>query len=224
MTTIVTKSNSKAYAIYVDGRKIVECAEPETSANELVKNLGIPIKEVQVIEMATFPTTIGTGLLVGSIAREILQEVITEKTGIDDIINKVNSATLAPNAGKYKKHIVSSDNEDAPWPSSSNDSEDNEQSVDNTVPVGNVEIPKLGNLVYVNGFDGFLRKITGGIGTVHMVFDEETKAEVKPDDEPESVLVELEEVPGVYFSWNELKDEQAELKNKYGYKPVCSIK
>lgn len=215
MTTIVTKKGSQSYAVYVDGRKIAECAIPETSSNELVKNLGIDISEVQVVEMDSFPAIIGTGHLVGSIVQEIVKDTITEKSSndIDDVINTVNAGMSAKNIGKYNRHEIVDEYEDTEL--------ENEDEIDNTKPVGNIKIPALGNLVYVDGFDGFLRKITGGIGTVHLVFDEETKQEVKHGDEPESILVELEEVPGVYFTWN---SEQEQLKEKYGYKPVCSLK
>lgn len=219
MTTIVTKKNSLAYAIYVEGQKIAECFEPVATSNELVKNLGVDITEVQVIEMESFPTFIGQGHLVGFIAQEIAKEVITEQTDIDSIINKVNAGIKAPNQNKRsnRNSVVdeTSDEKESSYGT--------EETTDNTTPVGNVEIPGLGNLVYVNGFDGFMRKIAGGIGTVHLVYDEETKQQVKDGDEPGSVLVELEEIPGIYFSWNTVKDEQEKLKEKYGYKPVCSI-
>lgn len=241
MTTIVTKPNSQAYAIYVDGRKIVECPSPETTYNELVKNIGIDTTQVQVIEMESFPPTIG-GAPQGTIVQSIVQEVIAENTpanteNIDDVIARVNAGIAAPNINKHKAHTERA-------ASVSANTETATVKVENE-PIGNVEVPKIGDLIYVDGLDGILRKITGGVGTVHLVYNANDKVEVSSklvenpnfDEEDEdsaefieetetgtNILVELEEIPGAYFSWSEIKSRQTELKAKYGYKPVCVIK
>jgi hypothetical protein len=241
MTTIVTKPNSQAYAIYVDGRKIVECPSPETTYNELVKNIGIDTTQVQIIEMDSFPTSIG-GAPQGTIVQEIVQEVIAENTtqnteSVDDIIARVNAGIAAPNINKHKAHTERA-------ASVSANTETATVKVDNE-PVGNVDVPKLGDLIYVDGLDGILRKITGGVGTVHLVYNANDKVEVattsvpNPDfdeDDEDSeefidkvetgsnILVELEEIPGAYFSWTEIKSRQTELRAKYGYKPACVVK
>lgn len=241
MTTIVTKKNSQDYAIYVDGRKIVECGTPETTYNELVKNIGVDTTNVQIIEMESFPTNIGTPQ--GTIVQDIVQEVIRENapTDVEDIINSVNATITAPNLSKHKERVATT-----ATASVSENTETAQTSVSNE-PIGNVEVPKLGDLVYVDGMDGILRKITGGVGTVHLVYNANDKVEVgtemvanpehdedeEDDNEPEfinqsivgsNILIELEEIPGVYFSWAGIKDNQTQLKAKYGYKPAYVIK
>lgn len=219
MTTIVTRPESKAYAIYSDNRKVVECYTPETTYNELVKNLGVDTTNVQVIELEYFPDVLG----VVTYNRPQPEIAAQPETDIDAVIAKVNDAMNAPNRGSDA--TVSRDPQGI--------------TQDNVInePVGNTDKPKLGDLVYVAGIDGILRKITGGVGTVHMVYNSDECVEanigdVENDDivlgdedvVVNNVLIELEEIPGVYFSWNELKNSQTELKAKYGYKPACVIR
>lgn len=246
MTTILTKPNSKAYAIYVDGRKVVECNEPESSYNDLVKNIGINIDKVQVFESETFPMSIDTAggtLKEMPFVQSILNEVILEHdknedaqpSDLDSIIAKVNGTMTAGNLGAYKKVTERNDIDDY--------TKTNETATvaiveekSNKEPVGNVPVPQLGDLVYVEGLQGFLKTVTGGVGTVHMVYTGKNNVPTQEfshdDDEDENdftssgtnLLIELEEVPGAYFNWNDLKDAQSALKSKYGYKPACLVK
>lgn len=223
MVTIVTKSNSQAYAIYVDNRKIVECAEPETTFNELIRNIGIDTTNVQIVEMTSYPVTLGT--VIGAILQDVIAEA-TVPVSLDSIIDLVNASMISgPN--KNRLSISVTDEQENDEEEEGNEQHDDEDGEDNTAPIGNVEIPKVGNLIYVDGVDGFLRKITGGIGTVHVVYNADANTEHVSvqgiDDENDRMLIELEEIPGVYFSWTNLRDKQSELKAKYGYKPVCSI-
>lgn len=248
MTTILTKPNSKAYAIYVDGRKVVECNEPESSYNDLVKNIGINIDKVQVFESETFPMSIDTTngtLKEMPFVQSILNEVILEHDKnedaqpthiIDDVIALVNGSMTAKNLGAYKKVTERNDIEDYRAESTSEKhGEGNVEEKSNKEPVGNVPIPQLGDLVYVEGLQGFLKTVTGGVGTVHMVYTGKNNVptqEFSHDDDDENdvtssgtnLLIELEEVPGAYFNWNDLKDAQGALKSKYGYKPACLVK
>lgn len=108
-------------------------------------------------------------------------------------------------------------------------------------PVGNVECPEVGNLVYIDGQEGLLSTITGGVCTVSMIYKSEDLVvvdtiehdvynEVWDEEEVEieeitenNILFEVDEFPGTYFSWTMLKDKQDELQLKYGYKPACKI-
>lgn len=244
MTTILTKSNSRAYAIYVDGRKIVECNEPESSYNDLVKNIGINIDKVQVFEADSFPmqidTTSGT-LKEMPYVQGILHEVISEHDrnedrqpgDLDSIIANVNASITAKNLGAYKAVTERNDIEDYKGEGTVHLEVSDAKSVKE--PVGNVPVPKLGDLVYVEGLQGFLKTVTGGVGTVHMVYEGKNNVPVAEyndfeDDDytltqnQSNLLIELEEVPGAYFNWNDLKNAQIELKAKYGYKPACLVK
>lgn len=247
MTTILTKQNSKAYAIYVDGRKVVECNEPESSYNDLVKNIGINIDKVQVFESETFPMSIDTAggtLKEMPFVQSILNEVISEHDKnedaqpthiIDDVIALVNGSMTAKNLGAYKK-VTERNNIDDYTKTNETATVAIVEEKSNKEPVGNVPVPQLGDLVYVEGLQGFLKTVTGGVGTVHMVYTGKNNVPTQEfsheDDEDENdftssgtnLLIELEEVPGAYFNWNDLKDAQGALKSKYGYKPACLVK
>jgi len=224
MTTIVTQPDSKSYAIYSNNRKIVECNDPETTYNELVKNLGVDTSNVQIIEMDYFPDTLGN---ISNIAYIEGSAVLTKNNNIDNIIDQINADMQAPNLGKHKSRTNTTVDNSQTVETSQQTTED---TINMNVPVGNVETPKLGDLIYVTGLDGILRKITGGIGTVHLVYNSNKDIENLDDESNEAtvsnknILVELEEIPGTYFSWSEIKDKQLELKAKYGYKPVCVIR
>jgi hypothetical protein len=113
------------------------------------------------------------------------------------------------------------------------------------IPVGDVECPEVGDLIYVDGMQGLLSTINGGVVTVSMVFkstDSIVVDEIEHDisyyndyeDEyvedtdieeitEDNILVEVEEFPGTYFSWSLLRKQQNELQQKYGYKPACKV-
>jgi hypothetical protein len=158
----------------------------------------------------------------------------------EKIINSINFD--APNLGKYKTKTQLEIFVD--------DIINNEISKQSSnEPVGSVLIPKLGDLIYVEGVNGNLRIITGGVGTVAMIYDntnsnveddatdeveyfsrdekyyydEEFEDEEFEDDVVKNILIELEEIPGQYFSWNELCPMQEDLKIKYGYKPTMVL-
>ncbi len=99
---------------------------------------------------------------------------------------------------------------------------------DNTVAVGQE--------VYVDEVKHFLRNSPGGKGTVSMIFeqpvtgvsDNEQSFEEYSSEEDEfssheaqestriNILFSIEEIPGVFYSWNELRNRQQELMYKYG--------
>jgi len=201
MTTIVTLK-SGAYAIYdTEGIKIVQCNEPINTFNEVVKNIGIDTENVQIIDDETFPDVF---------CDKYITTTVTEngQTNLDNVINIVN-ASISGHDREMKMY------EDAGILDSVLEIDTNAGNVYVSVPkeqstkepVGNIEIPLIGDLVYVEGVRGVLRIITGGVGTVAMINDDNS-------------LIELEEIPGQYFSWDDLKCEQDELKSKYGYKPA----
>lgn len=102
-------------------------------------------------------------------------------------------------------------------------------------PIGNIDVPKIGDLVYIEGVQGILKTVMGGVGTVGMVFFNKINNDFEEDDDnveeediedieiKSNILIELEEIPGQYFSWDELKSKQNDLKLKYGYKPAMIL-
>lgn len=208
--TVITLQNS-AYAIYVDGKKIIQCDSPMSTFNTVIKSLNL-VGKVEVHLADVLPNSLGDE----AFGTELKEVVIEESSDIDfDAINGTINFN-APKLGAYRKmlsdeptqEIVETDIVQEETPSYTPDFQ----------PIGNVECPQLGDLVYVDGLDGFLAKIRGGVGTVGMVYDN-TKAE----NCEQNILIELEEIPGHYFNWNELADVQTDLKEKYGYKPACKI-
>jgi hypothetical protein len=99
---------------------------------------------------------------------------------------------------------------------------------DNTVAVGQE--------VYVDTVKHFLRETPGGKATVSMIFEQHVTGVSDNDenyDEYDSendefishesqestrvnILFSIEEIPGVFYSWNELRNRQQELMYKFG--------
>ena len=204
MTTIVTLK-SGAYAIYdANGVKILQCNEPINTFNEVVKNIGVDTENVQIIDAETFPDVLGDKYITKSVTE-------AGQTNLESVIDKVNASISGIHDSEMQTY------EDAGVLNGQTDDEAFEEAgIDATqsakVPVGNVELPDIGDLVYVEGVRGVLRVITGGVGTVSLI---------NADDH--NTLIELEEIPGQYFSWDSLRCEQDELKSKYGYKPASMV-
>lgn len=207
-TTVITLSNSNAYAIYVNGKKVIQCDSPMTTFNSIVKSMNLPTP-IEVYSMTHFPEYIEN-----ENAPSESKEVSSDDIDFDTVNSKINFT--APKLGAYRAVV----NDETPNVEEeyveSDESEETETA--SFEPVGNVEMPSLGDLIYVEGMDGMLAKIRGGVGTVGMVYDNE-----KAENCEQNILIELEEIPGHYFNWNQLADVQDELKAKYGYKPACKI-
>lgn len=178
----------------------------------------------------------------------------------DDIdFDKINTSITfdVPNMGAYKNHhsvgvhmdvnpenatglIHIGGSKDLPYSKEyvlSNYEKEEEKSIETPKPVGEVSKPNIGDLIYIEGVQGILKTVTGGVGTVSMVYtDTNSSLDIETYDEEhwpgnvedisskENLLIELEEIPGVYHSWNELRYKQSELQSKYGYKPACILK
>lgn len=212
--TVITLQNS-AYAIYVDGKKIIQCDSPISTFNTVIKSLNL-VGKVEVHLADVLPNALGDE----AYGKELKEVVVEETSDIDfDAINGTINFN-APKLGAYRKMLSDEPTEEIIETGTVDESveEENPTYTPDFQPVGNVECPQLGDLVYVDGLDGFLAKIRGGVGTVGMVYDN-TKAE----NCQQNILIELEEIPGHYFNWNELAGVQTDLKEKYGYKPACKI-
>lgn len=190
----------KGYNIEINGKLIVKCNDALIPFKDLLIHLGYDLSKYTVQIMDADDT----------VNNDTAQE---EKTNVDDVILELNGQFKSPNLGKYRdttsaSYEVNEDQED--------DYDEDDVAKDNTEskyqPVGNVECPEEGDLIYVDGLAGVLSIITGGVGTVLTIYKNAS-----------DILIELEETPGNYFSWNLLKNSQDELKEKYGYKPVCKI-
>lgn len=228
--------HNKGYDIQHNGEMIVKCVEPFVPFKDLLINLGfdLNVERVEIHE--------GDNITDGAFNNT------EDSDDIDSVIKSMNNSFSAPNLGKYKQTFDSNDDKDDNVQSSLNDntnSKKQESKKESNVPVGSVECPNEGDLIYVDGIVGVLSKITGGVGTVMTIyksndpitiytenasFDEDDDYEDYEDDDYEdqnicenNILVELEEVPGHYFSWSLLRSKQDALQKKYGYKPVCKL-
>lgn len=211
--TVITLQNS-AYAIYVDGKKIIQCDSPMSTFNTVIKSLNL-VGKVEVHLAYVLPNALGDE----AFGVELKEVVVEETSDIDfDAINGTINFN-APKLGAYRKMLSDEPTEEINETVTVDETEVENPSYEHDFqPVGNVDCPNLGDLVYVDGLDGILAKIRGGVGTVGMVYDN-TKAE----NCQQNILIELEEIPGHYFNWNELAGVQTDLKEKYGYKPACKI-
>lgn len=107
-------------------------------------------------------------------------------------------------------------------------------------PIGQVETPNVGDLIYIETVKGILSTIIGGVCTVSMVhvdeteivtdtlthsydFENEYDEDVEEDITESNILVEIEEFPGRYFSWSLLRQKQDELQELFGYTPARLI-
>lgn len=79
--------------------------------------------------------------------------------------------------------------------------------------IGDIETPTIGDLIYIPSYKSFLRTIIGGVGTVCLV-----------NETGSNLMVEVDKAPGIYFNWNEIKEEQEELSKQFGFNSASLIK
>lgn len=213
----------KGYTIQYNGKTIVKCNEALVPFKELLQHLGYDLSTVKV------------EIHDGEGAENVEVESASSE---DDIIASMNETFVSPNLGKYRT-TFENDYVQNPAPEQKTQKQ-NPESSQKHEPVGAVECPVEGDLIYVDGIQGVLSTITGGVGTVMTIYHSNDTIDVDTDDREDwdededddcqyeqyqenNILVELEEVPGHYFSWSLLRSQQSSLKTKYGYKPVCKL-
>jgi hypothetical protein len=240
---VITKRNSASYAIYNEsGNCIVRCNDPETTFNDLLKNIGITYTNVFVYEQDSLP------LRYSNVSDIHDSNEDNNDVNFDDINDTISFD--APGIDKYRNLVSANIIATPETPEKETVDVVTESKINSKkYPVGNVEKPQTGDLIYVDGIKGILKTIFGGVGTVATVYmndkldmktgtefiedsylDEDEDGEEYEEDSSyeediieKNILVELEEVPGHFFSWSLLKEQQEELANTYGYKPVSSL-
>lgn len=98
--------------------------------------------------------------------------------------------------------------------------------INNVNPVGEVDMPQPGDIIYIEGVNNMFTKITGGVVTVHKVLVQENEETVFNNEEyfyDENIMVYTNEFPNFMINWTEIKDKQELLKEKYGYRPAQKI-
>lgn len=70
-----------------------------------------------------------------------------------------------------------------------------------------------GGVIYVDSVMGTLVRATGGLAVVLGSYESESG----------DIMVEVETLPNIYYSWNELESAQDTLKEKYGNRPAMRI-
>ena len=173
---------------------------------------------------------------------QLTQEEFIEKTknfdndiDFDKLNDKVN---FVANTGKYKNTF----NNDKVFETDNVNIEPTvvNKTTTSNAPVGDVDKPNVGDLIYIDSVKGILSTILGGVCTVSMVYESEHAIvtdtieyesfgfDIEEDEfdgevEENNILVEIEEFPGRYFSWSLLRDKQNELQKQFGYTPARLI-
>ena len=227
--------SGKSYTIEVNGKIIVQCNDPIIPFKDLLLHLGFDLSKNKV--------EIYDGGNVTSIEAEntnvdVDVDSVIESTDLDSVISSMNDTFVSPNLGKYRETF---ENKEITYIGQKIIQEKTSTKTESKhEPVGSVDCPNEGDLIYVDGITGILSKVIGGVGTVMTVYKSGVEIDVDTDDREdwdsdededeeyfetteENILIELEEIPGHYFSWSLLRNQQATLKNKYGYKPACKI-
>lgn len=224
-------SNTNGYEIYVNDELFIQATNPIMSAMDMINvlNSGRLFGNNIAIE-SDFDMNAKINMDLGGNNSQ-------DETDLD--FDKLNEEIgFEANTHAYRDTFFNTDTtiEDKP-------KEDVNKSTNANVNehVGNVECPEVGDLVYIDGQEGLLSTITGGVCTVSMIYksddpvvvdtiehdvynDEWDEEEVEIEEITENnILFEVDEFPGTYFSWTMLKDKQDELQLKYGYKPACKI-
>lgn len=224
--------HNNGYDIEHNGEMIVKCVEQLVPFKELLINLGFDLN-TEKVEIHD-----------GSNSENIESSQSIESTDVDSVIASMNATFSAPNLGKYKQTFESQTNTQSSLTDDNVNSQKESSKKESNVPVGSVECPNEGDLIYVDGIVGVLSTVTGGVGTVMTIYksndpitvynenssnvDDEFDEDYDEDYDDQNIvenniLVELEEVPGHYFSWSLLRSKQTSLQEKYGYKPVCKL-
>lgn len=213
--------SGKSYTIEVNGKIIVQCNDPIIPFKDLLLHLGFDLSKNKV--------EIYDGGNVTSIEAEntnvdVDVDSVIESTDLDSVISSMNDTFVSPNLGKYRETF---ENKEIPKQETKQE-KTSTKTESKHEPVGSVDCPNEGDLIYVDGITGILSNVIGGVGTVMTVYKSGVEIDKDEDEEyfettEENILIELEEIPGHYFSWSLLRSQQATLKNKYGYKPACKI-
>ena len=224
------KNTSNGYEIRVNDELFIQATNPIMSAMDMINvlNSGRLFGNNVMIE-SEFDTNAKINMDLGNTNSQ------NEEIDFDKLNEEIG---FGANTHAYRNTFFNTDTtiEDEP-------KENVNESTNDTVnePVGNVECPEVGDLVYIDGQNGLLSTITGGVCTVSMIYKSEDPVVVDTiehavyneewDEEEEeieeitenNILFEVDEFPGTYFSWTMLKDKQELLQLKYGYKPACKI-
>jgi len=223
--TEVFITSSTSYRIVKNGIEIFETKNALASMNDVLNTLGLNADEVSIFSgegnFAQEHSITGIGAY-----REILTNYDAnedETQSVDEIIAEMNGGMKARNADRYR-HIVT---QETPTVEDEEETVTDKQSESNQhVPVGAVERPEIGNLIYIDGMKSILRTILGGVATVSAVHDTNTyvpNGEEDIETTEANIMVEIEEFPGIYFSWSMLRARQEELAAQYGYKPAQQL-
>lgn len=256
--TEVFVTSSTNYRIVKDGVEVFATENALASMNEVLESLGLKADQVQIYGdhsgsmSADNPAGSGLDAFRAAVSDETTQAEPETNQSVEDIIAEMNSGMKPRNADRYREVLEAT----APEESTETDVEDEAATQTETKesadkhqhsPVGAVERPEVGNLIYIDGMKSVLRTILGGVATVSAVHDTDTYVpngesdsyiDDQYDDEDEdgdfqgneevetteaNIMVEIEEFPGTYFSWSMLRARQEELAAQYGYKPAQMV-
>jgi hypothetical protein len=257
--TEVFVTSATSYRIVQNGVEIFATENALASMNEVLATFGLNADSVSIYGdhsgSMSNDNPAGSGLntyraAVSDDTKSIddTAAVQDEAKSIDEIIAEMNGGMKARNADRYREILA----QEPETEESTEDEAEEETATDEQdesrrhVPVGAVERPEIGDLIYIDGMKSVLRTILGGVATVSAIHDTDTYVpngesgsfiDDQYDDEDEdfgdeehevetteaNIMVEIEEFPGTYFSWSMLRARQEELAEQYGYKPAQQV-
>lgn len=125
-------------------------------------------------------------------------ESFKQNINADDARSKIDSGfnPFEFKGGKYKETFTNTESDDQ-----------NFEADEETNPIA------PGSVIYVDSVMGTLVRATGGLAVVLGSYESESG----------DVMIEVETLPNIYYSWNELESAQDALKEKYGNRPAMRI-
>lgn len=226
--SVVITGNNGSYKLFENDRCIVNTSKPLVSYHELVEQLYGADTYFKIYTDESRVTFNNNDNL------EESHNTFNDQVNKNSNVENINPFKDDVNLGKYKETF---ENETVIDEQEDNDSAEVKLNVTRK-PIGNyVDVPKPGNIIYIDGVEGTLNKITGGLATVLSVYqddnntidlnsdciDEDDWIVDEENDFEKNILVELEEFPNTFVSWTDIKDSQCELEEKYGYKTAKKI-
>lgn len=252
--TEVFVTSSTSYRIVKDGVEIFATENALASMNNVLASFGFKADSVSIYGdhsgsmSADNPAGSGLDAFRAAVSEDAPTPNVDSNKSVDEIIAEMNGGMKARNADRYREILAQDNDEEVSEDEIEDEPATEEQSESNRhVPVGAVERPEIGDLIYIDGMKSILQTILGGVATVSAIHDTDTYVpngesgsfiDDQYEDEDEdgdyngdetaetteaNIMVEIEEFPGTYFSWSMLRARQEELAEQYGYKPAQRV-
>jgi hypothetical protein len=245
MVIVAFKNGTHSFAIYDNGKKVVESHAENQDYSTLGQQLGIDLSNASYVDiehlgLSKFPnkldTTIGT-------TTPPVQTQDQPAMSLEDAIADFNPVARTRETAKELGILKTTQEQPAQEGTENTGQPDNlefqgHSEMSATEYIG-ADAPEIGSTIFVDAVNMALKKVTAGFGTVKMCYNTEQEIsdvgldtslidEEEEDDDDffsetydsvfeteKNVIVELEEAPGVFYSWTLIKDKQEQLKSEH---------